>query len=323
MSKLNRTKTRRLARLAMGLATAIMALTVATAVAQTPPAATEDGAIVVPGQRGFREAVRAFVDDVSAANRGGRLARWDRRICAGVFGADRRGAQALIDRISMRAQAVGLDVGEPGCRANVLVIVAPYAQRFTPTFVAQNPVLFSRGGRSGPTRGGSALWEFTNVDRPVRWWHVSEVVTDRGQTLPQTEARTGGDSSIEGAAVARVSNTGRLSSGVREDFNRVIIIVDSRDTAEAPFSAVADYVAMVTLAQINPTGQIGSTPSILSLFSDREVGLPGPSGWTDWDLAYVRALYEAPRYSASSNLQEGAITSDMVKDLETKAPPQR
>lgn len=269
--------------------------------------------IVVPGGRDLRQIVRTFVDDISAPTREGQLPRWDRKVCPGVVGAENGPAQAIIDRIATRAVSVGLEIGQPGCRANVLIIVVPFAQRFTPRFVEQNEALFSRRGDNGVTRGGAALWEFTNVDRPVRWWHVSQVVTDRGKVMGQSDARTSGDGSLKGAQVARVSNTGRLNAGTRNDFNRVIIIVDSRDAADAAFSALADYVAMVSLAQISPTAEFGQTPTILSLFKDLESQLTPPDGWTAWDQSYLEGLYDAPRFARSSNQQENAITGSIMQ----------
>ena len=58
------------------------------------------------------------------------------------------------------------------------------------------------------------------------------------------------------------------------------------------FSALADYVAMVTLAQIDPGADTRQLDSILNLFED-ERSRQTLSGLTDWDQAYLLSLYEA------------------------------
>lgn len=310
--------------LGAGVALAMLAGGV-PAFAQTEPTEAQPGVseadqnvIVVPGRRELREVVRDFVGDITEPAKDGQLARFDQRICAGVIGAENRAAQALIDRLSARAMSLNLRIGEPGCRANVLIVLAADANRFTPSFVEQNGALFGVRDVTS-TRGVTALEEFKNSPRAVRWWHVTQTVTDRGQVLGNSDA-SGGEGAISGAQVARVTNAGRLRSGVRQDFNRVIIVVDARKAARAPFGALADYVAMVALAQIDPSADVSNTPTILGLFNDIEAGKTPLESWTEWDQAYLENLYGAPRYAKSGRLQESAITDTMTKDL-TAAPP--
>src|SRR5690349_16888598 len=69
---------------------------------------------------------RGFVEQVAlSTDRDAALARWDGDVCVGAVGLAPAQAQALVDTISARAQAVGLHTGAPGCRANVMVIYAP------------------------------------------------------------------------------------------------------------------------------------------------------------------------------------------------------
>jgi hypothetical protein len=70
--------------------------------------------------------VRAFVHQMAMAPPGpNQLARWDSSICPGLAGLKTHYAQFIIDRIAQRAEAVGLDVGEPGCHPNVLIVISP------------------------------------------------------------------------------------------------------------------------------------------------------------------------------------------------------
>ena len=62
---------------------------------------------------------------------------------------------------------------------------------------------------------------------------------------------------------------------------------------------LADYVAMVTLAQNDPDADTGRYASILNVFDDPETA----TGLTDWDQAYLRGLYDAER--SRKNLRAG------------------
>jgi hypothetical protein len=291
-----------------------LALWTGAALAQTPaPQPSGSDEVVVTAIRPAQ--MRDFVRELAEPGKEDQLARWDGRVCPGVVGVDTRAAQALIDRIVTRAFGVGLNGGRPGCRANVLVIVTPDAAAFTPAFVEQNRRLFSYRGDNGNSMGEQALAEFARSARPVRWWHVSQTVTDGGMVLGDTVATSNADGGFDNVQVARVGSVGRLRSGTRQDFNRVIVIVDAAAVAGKPFPAVADYVAMVSLAQVRADANRASLDTILNLFDPVADGQTTPVGWTDWDKAYVEGLYAADRYARSVEQQE----NDIVRRVEKAA----
>jgi hypothetical protein len=285
----------------------------------TAPVSGEEADIAVRAER-LRDAVRGFVDGISEPGKEGQLARWDRTICPGILGARALDAQKVLDRVAQRVMALDLKVGEPGCKANVLIVVTPDSAAFTPQFVDQNPRLFATDDDYGNTRGGAALKDFIGTQRPVRWWHVGQTVTDRGQKLEKSDASASGTGDgFSGVTVARVSNAGRLTAGTRDDFNRAIVIVDSRASANVRGDQLADYIAMVTLAQLDPKADTSSADTILSLFSSGAAGKTRPEGLTEWDQAYLTGLYGAPRYARNARRQQNAITA-RVQDEVTKAP---
>jgi hypothetical protein len=225
-------------------------------------------------------------------------------------------AEALNDQIARRVVALDLKVGAPGCKANVLIVLTPDSDTFTPQFVEQNAKLFSVGDDFGNTRGRAELNDFAKTPRPIRWWHVGETVTDRGQVVGKSDATPSGTGDgFSGAQVARLSNSGRLTAGTREDFNRVIVIVDARAVDNLKLEAVADYIAMVSLAQLNPNAKTDSADTILNLFSAARAGNAPPAGMTAWDQAYLEGLYGAPRFARTARRQQGAITVEMEDEL--------
>ena len=285
-----------------GFAFALLAS--AAAAQEAPTTASEE--VVVTGQR-TEEVVRTFVNEISVEmGRTDQLARWDRRICPGVAGLRGRYAQFLIDRMAQRAFEVGLDVGEPGCRANILIIVT-----LDPDAMAEHLYddhrdalgYFYERGRN--TLGRTALRAFVTSDAPVRWWHVSRTVTEQGDRIA--------DASDGSAPVTFVlGNSSRLSRSTHQDLGAAFIIVDARRLADidSDFGALADYVAMVTLAQVDADADTAGLATILNLFS----GESAPRALTDWDIAYLRGLYGAES-NDSARRQSGEIARTMGQDL--------
>jgi hypothetical protein len=276
--------------------------------------------IVVTGER-LREIVRSFVGEVAAApGSEDQLARWDRRICPGVIGMrDARQAQFIVDRLAQRAFQLGLEVREPGCRADVVVFVTPDSERLARELGAEYRALVGYHSASNAvTAGHEALTEFMETPRPVRWWHVSQTVTRDGEVLGESAGRptAGGFAGVE---VVRQPDAGRLRRSTRQDFSRVIIVVDATRAAGLQLGALADYVSMVALAQLSPDADTSEVPSILNLFADLSAGRTPPAELTDWDMAYLRALYEAPRAARNAQTQEGAIVRSMSEEL-SQAP---
>jgi hypothetical protein len=283
------------------------------------PAAAQDAEpsapdIVVTGQR-TEEAIQSFVDQLTVQMRGAdQVARWDRRICPGVAGLRARYAQFLIDRMAQRAFDVGLDVGEPGCRANILIIVS-----LDPDAIAEDLFENHRDAmgyydeRGQTTLGRDALRAFVGSDAPVRWWHVGRTHTQAGEAVRETANPA---SLLGGAPVLfRFGGPSRISRTMREDFGVAFIIVDAGRMAEIDldFNALADYLAMVTLAQVDPEADTNDLSTILNLF-----GAPNaPHELTEWDIAYLRGVYTADREDSSAR-QQGEIARTMNQDLQAQ-----
>ncbi len=264
------------------------------------------------------------------------LARWEERVCIGATGLNPAEAQALVDRISARAQAVGLRTGAPGCRANVMVIYSQDSDAVTRQIVDQRRDLLGFYAEDGRiTAGREAMDEFANTPRPVRWWHISS--TGVGSLRPDA-ARTrqssgraaaaaaagsggggnaaggdlGGVSDIEGADAVRSngSRTRPSSASIRNELTYVLIVVDARRVANVQPSAWMDYVAFNALAQIDPAARTSDYPTILNLFSQAEAA---PAQLTTWDIAYLEGLYRAR--AGTSNRQIASIARRMADQV--------
>ncbi len=261
--------------------------------------------IVVVG-RGAEQTER-FVEQISIAPTStDQIARWDTSICASVAGLPQRQGQFLADQLARRANELGLSPGAPGCTPNVAIFVSNDANATARRMFEQDRSLFAyRSDSALASLGEAALMSFLDTPRAVRWWHVSETITADGFAL-RGDASTGG---IENAAAVRSSGS-RLRSDVRQDFARAIIIVDASRVGDVQLSALADYIAMVTLAQINPSADASGYPSILNLFAADPAG-GGATELTAWDRAYLEGLYGATRSAVNSQQQMREIARAM------------
>lgn len=290
--------------------TALLAVTLAPAPqsapqAPPPPAATAEavdlGEVQVTG-RPLEALIRDFVAEVGEPNPGRGLARWDVPICVGVANLRAEAAQYLADRISTVAQDIGIPTGAPGCSPNLLVIASSDGNALSQLLVDAAPRSFRMGG-AGMDRGGGAFHEFQTSDRPVRWWQLSMPVDS------QTGARVTrlpGECEDVGCTppTLNVAAASRLKTQVVNTLFRSIVIVDVDKVTQLSILQLADYIAMVSLAQIDPDADTRAYASILNVIDD-----PAASeSLTEWDTAYLAGLYAAERNDVGRRANRSEIS---------------
>jgi len=279
-----------------------MALALATGQAAQDPAAeslsTQDAEtpvseeIVVTAMR--EKAMADLVADISQETSNDQLARWDRKICPAIIGMKKKPAEYMADRLALAAYSLGLDVGEPGCRPNVLIFGTADSQALVKQLVADQPLAFDKFQETGKNNGRKALKAFIETPRPVRWWHVTREADENGMK-------------IDAGGTVTVRSVGRLKANTRDDFDRAIVIVDFNLTKGAKLQAIADYVAMITLAQVAPDAQRIRANSILNLFDPNAPLDDRPVALTEWDQTYLKGLYDAERMARNSKVQRRTI----------------
>lgn len=280
-------------------------LFMATAPMQDPPEqdpATVLGDVVVTGRRA-EETARLFIDDVAAPTRNRGLARWNTPLCVGVAGLQPAIAQPIVDRISDIAYSLGVEVGAPGCTANTLIVATEDGAGMARGLVDAKPRTFKPGSLQ-MNQSDSELEAFQAASRPVRWWQIS---TPTNSETGERAIRLAGDVDNAGNPVApRLSSFGsRLTTSIRDDMTRVIIIADIDDISGLSVRQISDYFAMVTLAQIASDAETANYDTILNLFDE-----PGTlTGLTEWDFAYLGGLYSASQSRRNASQQTGAVAS--------------
>lgn len=264
--------------IALALAAGLLSQTPGQAQDPAGGPVAELGDVVVEGRR-LRSVVQSFVGEVTApatSDRG--PARWNGPVCIGVVNLRAEVAQYIVDRASDVARELGLEAGEPGCAANVLIIAAADGQAVADGIVEERRRAFVPGG-SGMTRTLSALEDFRTSDAPVRWWHVSAPVdSESGELATRLPGRD--------APQIAVSRASRIRTDIRDDLFKAIIVVDISKVESLSLPQLADYCTLIALAQVDPKADVASFETILNVFID-----PAITGLTSWDRDYLAALY--------------------------------
>lgn len=280
-----------------------------------PEAAVELEDVLVSG-RSLDALIRDFVGEVAEPNNRRGLARWEDSVCVGVANLRGETARYLSDRISTVATDMGLAAGAPGCTPNILVIATADAGGLARQLTEERRRAFRMGG-AGMDRGSSALRDFVETDRPVRWWQMAMPVDshtgERAVRLPGDcgGAKCGG-SGDGGDVMSFAPNTAvfaasRLRTQIVDNLIRAVVIVDVDEVRSVTALQLADYIAMVSLAQIDPNADTSSYASILNVFDAPEIS----DSLTDWDKAYLDGLYAAERNHVGERADRSEIADSI------------
>ena len=277
-----------------------------------------DETVLVRGQRlseiefDLPRYVIEFIEEATAQARGRGFARWHRNFCVGVHNLANEPAQYIVDRISALALDVGLEPGEPGCNPDSIIIFSTNAEETASMMVKSQPRVFRpAGAEAGTELGLAALDNFAATDRAVRWWHVSLPVDARHGQAAIELANSNCIGGIHCYPYIGVLGPSRIHSGIVDELKYVIIIVDATKLTGTSWGQLADYLALVSLAQINPEADPQDFDSILNLFSNPAAY----SGLTDWDESYLQSLYAFDQ-RRNVRLQRNEIVSRIVEQEE-------
>lgn len=273
---------------------------------QDAPTQLED--VVVDGRR-LEQLAREFIDDVAAPTRTRGLARWNTRLCVGVLNLRADVGQVIVDRISDVARDLGVEAGQPGCRANALIVATDDGPGMARAMVESRRQGFDIGSLK-ITQSDEALAAFMTEERPVRWWQISiPVDSETGERAIRLAGDIHPSTGQPTAPVIGVSTASRISSQIRDDLTKVFIIIDIDEVDGLTTTQLADYLAMVTLAQIDAQGDTAIYDTVLNLFQNRE----GITGLTEWDRSYLTGLYAAEQNRINPNAQAGNVADAAVR----------
>lgn len=261
--------------LSCALACTVALASAAASAAHSSPVGAERGSAA-------KAEAAAFVKSYARPNAFQWVARWQDRVCAHVSGLTADQDAAVEARVESIAQAV-----VPASFLTMRTLSKIPERLEQPCQGRAVTILFSTDPQRSLDEIIAAkpgLWAFTSkakktVSSPVQVWYEK--------------------AGCDGCEPLETRLTGAL------------VIVDLRRTRGQRLGALADYVAMLVLAQPHSFNQCQAAASVTDLLAGPCKGRPAPAGLTPSDAAYLTALYSGD----STYMDE--VTARMAKILAT------
>ncbi len=250
-----------------------LGLSPASTLAQDVP---EDGEIVIEGVRERDREIERFVGALTEAPMRGQLSRFDWQVCPAVAGLPQAQADAIVERMRKVAEAASIPLAAPGCAPNALVIATPDKAATLRWLRREYPAYFR-----------DALGQRIDVPDepgPATAWQIESRLDADGRPV-------GIDSINQRYVVEATRAPSRITAASRPHFVGSVLVVQLDALAGLTTTQLADYAAMRVFARTDPARLERSTaPTILTVLGasmDSEI----PLSMTEWDLAFLRALY--------------------------------
>jgi hypothetical protein len=284
-------------------AAALVALTATAALAQPPRPATES--VTVTGTKD-RKAIEGFVQSLAIPTRAaGKLARWQQGICPVVQGLK----PAFVSFITRHLKDIAAQVGAPvndsaSCEHNIAVIFTSAPQTLADNIKKKQPFML------GYYDNQEQRDKLAAVTHPIQAWYRTatedlrgQMTMDTGRTAGQGMVLTvpcadmypgmgvGGQCNIQFTEAHAAATLGtRLADGMRAGLYSVVIVADPAKLGDYEIGALADYIAMLALAQITLPDGCQQLPSVLNMLAANYA--QKTSTLTDNDIAFLKGLYK-------------------------------
>lgn len=247
-----------------------------------PEAGSSDAAldaVLVTGRRRqqiFDERLGTFVSSITTRPYDESLPRWQVAICPLVTGATSDFNEYIRGRVWQVAKYAGAPLAPGDCAPNLVVVLTPEPRQFLEEWWAEEHRLFNQD------RGVGGIDRFLRSEEAIRVWYNScPIAPVWAKTFSHRKfppCYTG----ISGS---------RLTWRTVRAIYSVIVVVDSRRIEDLNAGQLADYVAMIGLAQVRRDSELGQLPTILRLFAEQ--GPARPKGMSSWDKTFLESLYRS------------------------------
>jgi hypothetical protein len=284
---------------AMSIARLLLALSatslfVPTALAQS---ATGTDTIVVTAQdrKELQHRITTFVRSATVVPELGQYARRNDAYCPKIVGLAPAYVARVLDRVRAAGRAANLADPAPQCQPNLTII-------FTDDGDAQMALLKKRSHRLFIGSYREKERELFGSGRPIRWWYASDMSAAGGgkvgTEMPVAMSGEGGATASitgsDGAKTVKTYSSSLIETNITVDLIGTFVLVDVTKASGFALDSVASFAAMVSFAQINGKQDFAGFPSVLSLFASDTDKASAPTDLTEWDKAYLHALYATP-----------------------------
>lgn len=251
-----------------------------------------------------------FIDAVVVRRYGHSLVRWNAPVCPQVAGLSRDFGEFILRRISHAAVDARVALAGSVCSPNLFVIATQDPDSFLKDWWARDKRMYDEG------HGMKPVHAFVRSRRPIRsWYNTYAGCTGPGQVMPGVAASgLTGSGVFENIPAICTNDTGGatlLSYPTAQSIYSAVVIIDLRQMRNVTLRQIADYVALVSLADVRQDSDSIPMPSILRLFG-RDAP---PQGLSVWDQALLYSLYNT---SQESKLQVQEMEIAMTRRIAPK-----
>jgi hypothetical protein len=234
------------------------------------------------------------------------LARWRTPVCPLVAGLPREQGEFVLARMSQIATSAHVPLAAERCRANLYVVVTPEPELLLKKWLARDARMFDDLG------GRKKIRDFIRTPRPVRVWYNARFGSNYGTPVTgnSSGALSGSGMDRSDVPINVLDEATRLSFAGVQTLASVIVVVDTTRLPDLNVGQLADYVALVGLAEVHLEADPGSTATILRLFDQAADSLP--PGLSDFDQALLKGLYATEQKSVT---QMSQIETSMLKSI--------
>ena len=269
--------------------------------AQAESSIDPDKVIIITPQN-EREVVEEMGKAIVRPSRVGKpVARFDSPLCVKVSGMPDEMAELVAGRIRDNARAIrGMKIADEGCDPNAFVGVLNDVNETVDKLREDEPWLFE----------GLLSFQVDRIykgSKAARAWHVFDVRNLDGSIIPGKQ-RGASDGKSIASAVNRVEKSSRISQ-LRTNLTGGVVLIETAALEGKTFRQLADYATIRLLASVSDEIDVNeyTLPTILTLFGS-DSDLYKPEGLTEFDQAYLQALYELPANSRDGQIIAAAVS---------------
>jgi hypothetical protein len=299
---------------------AILALLATGPKGQAQPAAAPTEHVTVTAPKDAPDAVvNHFVQSFTTPSYlTGKVARWESGICPVTVGLAPKFTAFITARVRAVAARTGAPVDKnPACRPNIEIAFTTTPQGL------MDEIRKRHRNYLGYAEGAGQADRLAVVTHPIQAWYMTatkdldgNVEVDAFNQVPvpiqsPCDVCAGGYMEVYVPGAKKITG-GRIKDGLRTVFHHIIIAANTGKLADYEMGALADYVAMLALTQLQSLDVCQPLPSIINLLGPHCEGAPGQI--SDSDLGSLSGLYAM---SADGNLrmQQDGIAYRMKEGL--------
>ena len=250
------------------------------------PVAAPTEHVTVTGERARDEQIKSFVESRAAPTfRLGTVARWEEAICPTAMGLKPDFLKFVIHRVQDIAAQVGAPVSKiASCKSNVEIVFTTRPQGLLDEIRQEHPAYL------GYYDNGEQADHLATVTHSVQAWYMTATIDLRGKVFVDSRKAEGACMGINCPNNYEVTGS-RLNSGLRSGLHHAIIVADPVKLVRYEIGTLADYIAMLVLAQPRALDDCVPLPSILNLLAPGCAAAAAIQAIGDSDIGYLRGIY--------------------------------